>query len=226
MELLKEQQDKGLISTLAWCVMDNHVHLLLKADIPSLSKAIKVMALKFAAKYNTFNERSGPVFGDRFRSECIENDAYLLGALRYIHYNPIKAGLVAAVADYPWSSYDEFISGARYIDEEQRNFVLGLFGGERGFVEFHSVSDEEEYLEMGEDLAAARRERAFRLVEEFCTQTGVDSARQLLNNRDIFAEVCAYLTGDGKLTLRQAAEVLGVSHVRVFSALQDNIVLG
>lgn len=222
MELLKEQQDKGLISTLAWCVMSNHVHLLLKADLPQLSKAIKVITLKFAAKYNAFNGRSGPVFGDRFRSECIEDDAYLLGALRYIHQNPVKAGIVSEPSAYAWSSYTEYLSDVRYLHEEQRSFALGMIGGEQRFVKFHAVLEDAEYLEMREDVQAERRDRALRLVEDYCTAKGVDSARQLLSYRGVFVELCAHLTGAGKLTLRQTAEVLGVSHRKVFDALQSD----
>jgi REP element-mobilizing transposase RayT len=223
MELLKEQQDKELISMLAWCVMDNHVHLLLKAETGNMSKAIQATALKFAAKYNAYNERSGPVFGDRYRSECIEDDTYLLGALRYIHCNPVKAGMVANCADYAWSSYSEYLTDeGRYLDKEQRQIVLGLFGGPREFAEFHAVADDAEYLEMREDILAARKERAFNLVEQYCSAKGVTDASQLLSSKRVFADICGLLTEEGKLTLRQVAEVLGTSHRRVFNALQDN----
>ena len=124
LQLLTEQQTDGAFALVAWCVMDNHVHLLLKADISTLSKAVKVICLRFAAYYNGSHDRIGPVFGDRYKSENIEDDAYLLGALRYIHLNPVKARLAPSADSYAWSSYTEYLDTPRLVDKAQREFIL------------------------------------------------------------------------------------------------------
>jgi len=87
-----------------------------------MSKAIKVISLKFAARYNKGQQRIGPVFGGRYRSECIEDDSFLLGALRYIHLNPVKAGLTDGPATYLWSSYNEYVTEAGFFARAAEDF--------------------------------------------------------------------------------------------------------
>ena len=89
----------------SYCLMGNHLHLLLKAGSEPLSGLIKRMGIRFAAWYNHKYQRTGHLFQDRFRSEPVENDAYLLAVYRYIALNPVKAGLCSEPEDYPWCSY-------------------------------------------------------------------------------------------------------------------------
>lgn len=222
MELVKEQQVSGLFEVLAWCVMDNHVHMVLKAEKSSLSKAIKIISLKFASHYNRDQKRIGPAFGDRFRSENIEDDTYLLGALRYIHRNPVKAGLVRDVAQYRWSSFGEYLGLPHYVAAEQKAFVLGLFGGRlKNFAAFHSEEDNIDYLETKEDTDQNQQSRAAHVIERFCRENGVTEARQIHGNPVLFRGICETLVHDVGLTLRKTAEHLGTTHQRVHEALQD-----
>ncbi|MBS3938339.1 MAG: hypothetical protein KGZ50_07185 [Peptococcaceae bacterium] len=100
-----------------------------------------------------------PVFGERFRSERIESDAYLSGALRYIHRNPVKASITQDVAGYEWSSYGEFFNDVRYINEEQKAVVLDLFAiNIRSLAQFHAQEDDNDYLETREDIEKYKRD--------------------------------------------------------------------
>lgn len=222
LELVKEQREDKLLELAAWCIMDNHVHMIVKAGIASMSKAIKIISVKFAARYNKAYERTGPVFGDRYRSESIEDDTYLLGVLRYIHLNPVKAGMTVSPSQYQWSSYGEYVNRAKHISQEQRVFILGMFGGnQERFVDFHARPDDTEYLEIPEDREKYRRELALSLLEAFCAEKHVTRAKQIHSNPELFAEICLRLTQGAKLSLRQVAEVLDTSHGRVHRALKD-----
>jgi len=88
-----------------YCLMDNHIHFLIKEVKETISQAIKRVGVSYVYWYNLKHQRNGHLFQDRFKSEKIEDDRYLLTVLRYIHQNPIKAGIVADVAKYKWSSY-------------------------------------------------------------------------------------------------------------------------
>lgn len=221
--LIKEQQEDNLLQLVSWCIMDNHVHMIIKADKANMSKASKIISLKFAARYNKVQQRSGPVFGDRYRSECIEDDAYLLGALRYVHQNPVRAKLTANISDYLWSSYREYTEKSRYISEEQKRFVMGLFGDNmQDFIKFHAHTDGTEYLETREDLERYQRENAFQVLEAFCVEKGIVRAKQVYSDPELFAEVCVRLTKEAGLSLRQAADILETSHKRVHLALRDD----
>ena len=94
----------------AYCMMSNHVHLLVKEESDNLSTLIKRIGGSYAQYYNVKYQRVGHLFQDRFRSEPVETDAYFITLLRYIHQNPVAAGLTNDVLSYEWSSWREFLT--------------------------------------------------------------------------------------------------------------------
>ena len=92
----------------AYCLMTNHVHLMLRPEGKELSEIVRSLAVSYARYYNSVLSRRGYLFQDRFRSEPVENFNYLITLFRYIHQNPLKAGLVGNVDDYRWSSWHEY----------------------------------------------------------------------------------------------------------------------
>ena len=97
----------------AYCLMDNHVHLLLQEQEETLGEIMKRVGVSYAYWFNRKYERVGHLFQGRFRSETVEDDAYFLTVLRYIHQHPVQAKLVARCSDYPWSSYAAYANEAR-----------------------------------------------------------------------------------------------------------------
>lgn len=136
LELLSDSFREGGITLLAWCLMDNHVHLLVEDTREVLSSAMQKVATTYALQYNTRSGHIGHVFQQRFYSFPVEEDSYLLEVMRYIHNNPDKAG-VAPTASYRWSSYHEYLGeslwGQRFADTR---LLLGMLGGVDEFVGF------------------------------------------------------------------------------------------
>ena len=93
----------------AYCIMSNHVHLLLKETEDTISNVVKRISGSYVFWYNKKYERCGHLFQERYKSEAVESDEYLLTVLRYIHQNPIKAGMVKDISTYKWSSYIEYM---------------------------------------------------------------------------------------------------------------------
>lgn len=122
----------------AWCLMSNHFHLLLHAELETISSCMRDICRDYAQWFNEKAGRTGHLFQERFRSEAIDSDAYLLTVIRYIHQNPVKAG-ISNMSDYPWSSYREYIEKPKLCEV---GTVLAIFGGKRAFVEFHLQYDE------------------------------------------------------------------------------------
>ena len=91
-EGLRELVEKDRVELLAWCLMDNHVHMLAKADLLHLSKGLHRLATSYALFFNGRHGHVGPVFQDRFGSLPVETDEHLLMAMRYIHLNPLDLG--------------------------------------------------------------------------------------------------------------------------------------
>lgn len=94
----------------AYCLITNHVHLMLRPKGKELSEIVRSLAVSYARYYNNVLSRRGYLFQDRFRSEPVEDFNYLITLFRYIHQNPLKAGLVSNVDDYLWSSWHEYWS--------------------------------------------------------------------------------------------------------------------
>lgn len=109
-DILSDKKKSGAFYIYAFSVMDNHIHLIIKEGSDSLSRAIKRIAISYAYYFNKKYKRIGHVFQDRYRSENIADDSYLLAAVRYVHQNPLKAG-ISSIDGYRWSSYGEYISG-------------------------------------------------------------------------------------------------------------------
>jgi len=94
----------------AYCLMSNHVHLLLRERTESISVSLKRLAVSYAAYFNKRFQRVGHLFQDRFKSEPVNDIEYFVTLLRYIHQNPVKAGICSKAEDYEWSSWQEYLN--------------------------------------------------------------------------------------------------------------------
>ncbi|HAN09730.1 MAG TPA: transposase [Clostridiales bacterium] len=99
----------------AYCLMDNHVHIIVKENTISISELIKSINVNYVGYFNKKYNRIGHLFADRFKSEVIESEKYLLTVIRYLHNNPIKAGIVDKVDEYKWSSISEYLGDNSFV---------------------------------------------------------------------------------------------------------------
>ena len=104
------RKDYGLIIH-AYVLMPNHYHMALEIQECNLSKAMQFLNTKYSVYFNYKNKRTGHLFQGRYKAILAERDNYLLELTRYIHLNPIRAGLVKKLKDYRWSSYREMTGG-------------------------------------------------------------------------------------------------------------------
>lgn len=130
---MKIASNKNKTRIVAYCVMDNHAHILIyTAEMYNLSKMMHSLNTRYAIKYNKCKDRCGYVFRDRYRCENILNITYLKNCIRYIHNNPIKAGICKEKENYYYSSYCDYISGKIGMDlinkifGEATNYILEL----------------------------------------------------------------------------------------------------
>jgi REP element-mobilizing transposase RayT len=118
---LAECQDRYEFGVLAFCLMPNHVHLAIERGPVALSKIILALHFYYSQKFNFRHERVGHLFQGRYRAYLVEHDRYLAALIRYIHLNPVKAGIVDRPEAYPWSSdrwYRER-SGPSWLDVDR-----------------------------------------------------------------------------------------------------------
>lgn len=124
-----KKQEKDIV-IFAYCIMDNHMHLLIKAELNELSLYMSRIENAYAKFYNKSLNRCGHVFQNRFKSECVEDEKYFYCCMKYIHKNPVKAGLCKEENDYEFSSYYEintnkyFILDKNKIEELQKERII------------------------------------------------------------------------------------------------------
>ncbi|MHC1714392.1 MAG: transposase [Acidaminococcaceae bacterium] len=150
----------------AYCLMDNHVHMLIKEQTIGLPDIMKRVNVSYAGYFNRKYERVGPLFQGRYKSEHVEDEKYFLAVARYIHQNPMKAGMVSAPESYKWSSYRDYINIERQTKLVDTENVLELFSCKRGNVskefknfmvqedqrDFLDVKNKNDYLRVGKDI--------------------------------------------------------------------------
>lgn len=137
---LQRSREETGITILAYCLMENHVHLLLRDENGSTPVFMKKLGVSYAHYYNTKYERTGHLFQDRYKSELVQDDAYLLTVFRYILNNPRKAG-IARVDAYPWSSFGEYGKTDGLTDTELLSSMIGTGGNFLRFLEQKADSE-------------------------------------------------------------------------------------
>lgn len=140
----------------AYVLMSNHFHLLIQTRKTPISKIMTSLLTSYSMYFNRKYDRVGTLFQNRFKSKLCDKDSYFLGASRYIHLNPIEAGLSSDLKNYPWSSYQEIfgLSDYKILDSIEISRLIG-----------ESEKDKENYhkflLEGIERLEDLRQEYTF-----------------------------------------------------------------
>ena len=110
----------------AFCWMSNHVHLMVEVDQTPLSKIIHNLSFRYSGWFNRHQSRSGHLFERRYRAGLIETDRAAMGLVRYIHLNPVRAGMVQSPIQHRWTSHRAYL-GTESVSWLETNLVLGLF---------------------------------------------------------------------------------------------------
>ncbi len=197
----------------AYCLMTNHVHIILYDKTDKLSKILQSLTVSYSAYWNKKYEREGHVFQNRFLSKNVEDEKYLRTLCRYIHQNPCKAG-IAEMEEYPWSSYQEYIKENQIIETKQ---ILLLFGNNKreainNFVGFHKVNKKQENIqefmeyEMVEKLSD---EQARKYIEEILGLENIQEVMQYsIQKRNEYLKKLKNSKGISKV---QIARLIGTS---------------
>lgn len=144
LDIVEECREVCNFQLYAYCLMGNHVHLLLKVQDEGLEMIFKRIGGRYVYYYNVKYQRVGHLFQDRFKSEPVDNNEYFLTVLRYIHQNPVKAKLCSKVEEYPFSSFAEYLHESTFVDTE---FALGIIDRSE-FVRFNNAPNSDTCLEL------------------------------------------------------------------------------
>jgi len=151
LRLLKRYRSRYGATVIAYCLMPNHYHLLLRQETDTpLSRLINTVFNAYVQAVNIQENRSGALFEGRFRHACVEKERYLVHVCRYIHLNPVRAKLVRRAEEWPYSNYLEWIGrrGGTLCDE---TFIRKWFGDGEAYQRF--VADEADELRMRDQVS-------------------------------------------------------------------------
>ena len=115
----------------AYCLMSNHLHLALEVGGIPLSRGMQNLAFRYTRWINRREKRMGRLFQGRYKALLVDRDAYLLELVRYIHLNPVRAGLVGEPLDYPWSGHRAYL-GKEEVPWLSTDWVLSQFDDRPG----------------------------------------------------------------------------------------------
>lgn len=133
---LKRKPRELLVEVLAFCLMPNHYHLILKQKKENgISKFMQKIGTGYTVSFNNENERSGSLFQGNFKAIPVDSDAYLMHLLNYIHFNPLKLFDISSsnLEKYRWSSFLDYIGKKNFPSVTSREFLLEFYGSEEKY---------------------------------------------------------------------------------------------
>jgi len=158
---LGEAHDLWGVEVFAYCLMSNHYHLCLRTPEGKLSRIMRHVDGLYTQRFNRAHRRDGALFRGRYKAIVVEAEAYLASVVRYIHLNPVEAGLAKSPEEYPWSSHRVYLRKKLAPAWLKVGEMLGRFGGIREFHEFVLLGNDElieEFYRRGRQVPVLGRE--------------------------------------------------------------------
>lgn len=202
LSILERFSRQTAVVVCAYCLMENHVHLLIRDSQDQKALMMKKIGVSYAQYYNRKYDRQGHLFQDRYLSEAVADERYLLTVFRYILNNPQKAGICPA-ARYEWSSYRLYGRRSGFVDTE---LLCELIGDARHYAEFIAAPDGKRCLDCDEPRD---RDEWARTVLRECLGAESGAALQSLDREARNAALRRLL--DAGLSIRQIERLTGIS---------------
>lgn len=219
-DILEYYKEKCQFKLFAYCLMSNHVHLLIQTPNTAIDKVFRHINTSYSVWFNMKYQRTGALQQGRYYSEPINDDRYLITALRYIHLNPCKAGLEPSPGvSYLWNSYNDYQQGcSQYVDIDE---ILEKVGGVNAFKEIHLNSgmyDSEDCIDVHDMQKRLPDNVARQIIKDVCgSNTVVDFQKLSIMNRNKYL----LLLHQKGLSIRQLNRLTGIS-----KGIIDRVVTG
>lgn len=217
MQLVVDRKQEFEVKLLAYCVMDNHCHMLLHVpDVEALGEFMRKVNTMYAQYYNYIKQRVGYVFRDRYKSQAIMDEQYLVNCTLYIQNNPVKAGIVQNPLDYAMDSMRDYILGSGRVDfDDAKEFMPTSPKDMLELMEQYSAADDEmEWIDI-KDEQPTDSELFAKAVE---THRG-DAAADLVDKKT--AKVVAREMSGKGMKVKAIAQQLGKTRQTVANWLKE-----
>ena len=135
-EVLGTTSERFQVEVHAWCLMDNHYHLMVRTPEGNLGRAMRHLNGVYTQHFNRRHGRDGALFRGRYKAVLVEAEVYWTHLSRYVHRNPLEAGALADLSAYPWSSYPAYVGKAARPKWLVTDAVLERFGNGAAYRRF------------------------------------------------------------------------------------------
>ncbi len=208
LQCLQEASQQFGLEILAYCLMGNHYHLLLRTPLANLGRCMRHINGVYTQRYNKLKKTDGSLFRGRYKAILVEADNYLLQVSRYIHRNPIetKTPLVKSLADYVASSYPAYINEVSTPTWLNRDFVLSAqsagkkYQAYKRFVEEEQVATLHDFYNKPHQAAVLGSPEFVAKVKQFATGDNPEIPKHQLHERQTLSRVIDTVAHYFKLT--------------------------
>lgn len=205
LKIMKETKEKIDMMILAYCIMNNHVHILFhEQDIKNITKYMHRVNLMYAKYYNKKYDRVGYVYRDRYKMQPIYSEKHLYSCVRYIHNNPVKANICQKPSEYQYSSCYHNIF---YTDTElERNIKQYMY------VQESNSNEEEKFVLMEDDTN--KKEICEEIVKETMVKYSV-TKEELCKNKKLIHFLIKKIKSENDISYRMMEKILGIDHKKL-----------
>jgi REP element-mobilizing transposase RayT len=216
LKIFRESAERWNVNVAAYCLMSNHYHLLLQTPEGNLARCMRHINGVYTQRFNRTHLQDGQLFRGRYRAVLVEADSHLLEVMRYIHRNPLGAGLVQHLDEYPWSSHAGYLSTRKQWDWLERETLLAMLAATKSkrknaYLDFVSRGEPQEITSFYamKKLPSLLGGEAFkdwvrnRFVDPELQKEVPEARRLAATPREIIAQICAYF-GLEESSLRQS----------------------
>jgi len=208
---LNEYKEENKIETIAYCIMNNHAHILVYSeDIKEVSKLMRKVNTTYAIYYNEKHNRCGYVFRNRYKSEEIFTQSHLISCINYIHNNPVKAKICKFKKDYTYSSYNDYIQKTGFINDE---IIKKCF--ENNGLNYQEILKKDyecyKFIEYYDDIEEKDKKEA---IENFMNINNIGIS-ELRYNEKYLNKIVEILYLDYDAMQKEIAEILQVNKIKV-----------
>ena len=211
LKMILNEKDNHNINIISYCIMDNHVHLVIHYnEIDKLSMFIKKVNTSYAKWYNNRNDRVGYVFRDRYKTEPIYDFHHLYSCIIYVHDNPVKAKMVNKPELYRFSSYRYFLSDSNILNSKVLELLnldledfknIFIYSNDLDSYNFRGISPQ-------------------KVINKFLKYNNLKSIDEIISRRHL-NQLIKLLKEESKLTYEDISKILGISRKTLYRITEE-----
>lgn len=217
LNILHKNSKEFNLNIVAYCIMNNHVHLLIYSkNIKEVSEFMRRVNTTYAMYYNKKHNRCGYVFRNRYKLQEIYTKTQLISCINYIHNNPVKAGMCKNRQDYKYSSYNDYINKTGFINDK---LIKQCFGSEE--INYKEAYENDYECDKFIEYYDAEKEKHTKkqIIRKFMKEKNL-KLDEIINNKIYLREIVEKLYTECNITQKEIGETLGVSRLKVHRILK------